>query len=123
MCRRGVFPNVGVEVAKVDLFVEPTANPVVAGGVTLLYASRILAGLMAENNDQTVASQIVRRAIQAPARKIAENAGVEGSIVIGKLTVDPPTSAGTARRAGCNCSCRYGGQSDRHRRTHAMAVL
>jgi chaperonin GroEL (HSP60 family) len=54
--------------------------------VTLLYASRILAGLKAENNDQTVASQIVRRAIQAPARKIAENAGVEGSIVVGKLT-------------------------------------
>src|SRR6202162_3599155 len=56
------------------------------GGVALLYASRVLAGLNPANNDQKVGIQIVRKAIQAPARQIAENSGTDGAIVVGKLT-------------------------------------
>jgi len=59
---------------------------VAGGGVALLFASKILAGLNPANNDQKVGIEIVRKAIQSPVRQIAENAGVDGSIVIGKLT-------------------------------------
>jgi chaperonin GroEL len=55
------------------------------GGVALLKAGRVLDGLKGDNEDQTAGVQIVRRAIQAPIRQIAENAGVEGSIVVGKV--------------------------------------
>ncbi len=56
------------------------------GGVALLFASKVLPGLNAANNDQKVGIEIVGKAIQSPVRQIAENAGVEGSIVVGKLT-------------------------------------
>jgi chaperonin GroEL len=59
---------------------------VAGGGVALLFASKILVGLNPANNDQKVGIEIVRKAIQSPVRQIAENAGVDGSIVIGKLT-------------------------------------
>src|SRR6202162_3473445 len=59
---------------------------VAGGGVALLFASKVLPGLNAANNDQKVGIEIVRKAIQAPVRQIAENTGVEGSIVVGKLT-------------------------------------
>src|SRR5882757_6902940 len=59
---------------------------VAGGGVALLFASKILAGLNAANNDQKVGIEIVRKAIQSPVRQIAENAGTDGSIVVGKLT-------------------------------------
>jgi len=55
------------------------------GGVALLRASKVLAGLTPENDDQRVGMDIIRKALQAPVRQIAENAGVEGSIVVGKL--------------------------------------
>ena len=55
------------------------------GGSALLYGTKALARLKRENNDQKVGIDIVRRALQAPARLIAENAGEDGSIVIGKL--------------------------------------
>jgi len=55
------------------------------GGVTLLYASQKLGGLNPENNDQKVGIDIVRRALQAPARQIFENAGADSSVIIGKL--------------------------------------
>ena len=55
------------------------------GGVALLRASRVLDGLNQENDDQRVGIEIIRKALQAPVRQIAENAGVEGSIVVGKL--------------------------------------
>jgi chaperonin GroEL len=55
------------------------------GGVALLYAAKALEGLTPENNDQKVGIEIVRRALQTPARQIAENAGSEGAVVIGKL--------------------------------------
>src|SRR5271165_2520907 len=59
---------------------------VAGGGVALLFASKVLAGLNPANNDQKVGIDIVRKAIQSPVRQIAENSGVEGSIVVGKLT-------------------------------------
>ena len=59
---------------------------VAGGGVALLFASKVLPGLNAANNDQKVGIEIVRKAIQSPVRQIAENSGVEGSIVVGKLT-------------------------------------
>jgi chaperonin GroEL len=59
---------------------------VAGGGVALLFASKVLAGLNPSNNDQKVGIDIVRKAIQSPVRQIAENSGVEGSIVVGKLT-------------------------------------
>ncbi len=55
------------------------------GGVALLKASRVLDGFKGENDDQEAGVAIVRRALQAPIRQIAENAGVEGSIVVGKV--------------------------------------
>ncbi|MBU4435065.1 MAG: chaperonin GroEL, partial [Alphaproteobacteria bacterium] len=62
------------------------------GGVALLKASKALAGLVGDNADQTAGIAIIRRALQAPIRQIAENAGVEGSIVVGKvLESDSPT--------------------------------
>ena len=59
---------------------------VAGGGVALLFASKALASLSPANNDQKVGIDIVRKAIQSPVRQIAENSGVEGSIVVGKLT-------------------------------------
>jgi chaperonin GroEL len=55
------------------------------GGVALLYATRALKDLTGDNEDQNAGIAIVRKAIQAPIRQIAENAGVEASIVVGKL--------------------------------------
>lgn len=55
------------------------------GGTALLKASKALATLTGDNDDQTAGIAIVRRALQAPIRQIAENAGVEGSIVVGKI--------------------------------------
>ena len=55
------------------------------GGTALLYATQVLDGMEGENADQTAGIAIVRRALQAPLRQIAANAGVEGSIIVGKL--------------------------------------
>ncbi|HEX4712745.1 chaperonin GroEL, partial [Phenylobacterium sp.] len=55
------------------------------GGVCLLKASKVLDGFKGDNDDQEAGVAIVRRALQAPIRQIAENAGVEGSIVVGKV--------------------------------------
>jgi chaperonin GroEL len=55
------------------------------GGVALVKAISALDGLSPANRDQEVGVEIVRRALQAPARNIAENAGAEGSVIVGKL--------------------------------------
>ncbi|RZO32314.1 MAG: chaperonin GroEL [SAR116 cluster bacterium] len=55
------------------------------GGVALVRATAVLEKLKPENRDQEVGIEIVRRALQAPARNIAENAGAEGSVIVGKL--------------------------------------
>ncbi|MCO5163792.1 MAG: chaperonin GroEL [Mesorhizobium sp.] len=55
------------------------------GGVALLRAAKALDAVAVDNTDQKYGVEIVRRAIEAPVRQIAENAGAEGSIVVGKL--------------------------------------
>ncbi|QND64647.1 chaperonin GroEL [Mesorhizobium loti] len=55
------------------------------GGVALLRAAKALDNVQADNTDQKHGIEIVRRAIEAPVRQIAENAGAEGSIIVGKL--------------------------------------
>ena len=58
---------------------------VAGGGVALLRAKTVLAGLTGVNADVTAGISIVRKALEAPLRQIAENAGVEGSVVVGRL--------------------------------------
>ena len=58
---------------------------VVGGGVSLLQASKVLEGLTGENSDQNAGIAIVRRALEAPLRQVAENAGVDGAVVAGKV--------------------------------------
>jgi chaperonin GroEL len=58
---------------------------VVGGGAALLHASKALKGVTGANADQDAGIQIVRRAIQVPLRQIAENAGVDGAVVAGKV--------------------------------------
>lgn len=55
------------------------------GGVALLRAAKALDNVQFDNADQKTGIEIVRRAIEAPVRQIAENAGAEGSIIVGKL--------------------------------------
>jgi chaperonin GroEL len=55
------------------------------GGTALLYATKSLHNVTGDNEDQTQGIAIVRKAIQSPIRQIVENAGVEASIVVGKL--------------------------------------
>ena len=56
------------------------------GGVALLRAKAVLAALTGANADETAGISIVLKALEAPIRQIAENSGVEGSIVVGKLS-------------------------------------
>ncbi|WAT17389.1 chaperonin GroEL [Aurantiacibacter sp. MUD11] len=55
------------------------------GGTALLYATKALEGVTGANDDQTRGIDIVRRALQAPVRQIAENAGHDGAVISGKL--------------------------------------
>ena len=55
------------------------------GGVALLRSAKVLDSVAWDNPDQKTGIDIVRRAIEAPVRQIAENAGAEGSIIVGKL--------------------------------------
>jgi chaperonin GroEL len=70
------------------------------GGAALLYATRVLDKLEPANNDQKVGIDIVRRALAFPARLIAENAGTDGSIVIGKLLDQKSTNFGFDAQTG-----------------------
>ena len=58
---------------------------VVGGGVALVQAANALAGVSGENSDQDAGIAIVRKAIESPLRQIAENAGVDGAVVAGKI--------------------------------------
>ncbi len=58
---------------------------VVGGGVALIQAGKLLDGLEGANSDQNVGITIVRKALEAPLRQIAENSGVDGSVVAGKI--------------------------------------
>jgi chaperonin GroEL len=58
---------------------------VVGGGVALVQAGKALDGLKGANSDQDVGITIVRKSLEAPLRQIAENSGVDGSVVAGKI--------------------------------------
>ncbi|MBF9029259.1 chaperonin GroEL [Rhodobacterales bacterium HKCCE3408] len=58
---------------------------VVGGGVALVQGAKALEGVSGENADQNAGIAIVRRALEAPLRQIAENSGVDGSVVAGKV--------------------------------------
>ena len=70
------------------------------GGITLLYASKALGSLKGANADQRVGIDIVRRALQAPARQIFANAGADGSVIAGKLLEQGVASRGFDAQTG-----------------------
>ena len=67
---------------------------VVGGGVALIQGGKALDGLKGANSDQDVGIAIVRKAIEAPLRQIAENSGVDGSVVAGKIRESDDKSFG-----------------------------
>jgi chaperonin GroEL len=67
---------------------------VVGGGVALVQAAKKLEGLTGGNSDQNAGIAIVRRALEAPLRQIADNAGVDGSVVAGKIRESSDLSFG-----------------------------
>src|SRR5215813_12385810 len=73
---------------------------VAGGGIALLHAAKALASLKSENDDQKVGIEIVRRALSYPARLIAENAGADGAIVVGKLLESKSTNYGFDAQKG-----------------------
>ena len=73
---------------------------VAGGGVALLYASKVLDALKPLNDDQKAGINIIRKAIQAPIRQIAENAGVDGAVIVGKLLESTDTNFGYNAQKG-----------------------
>ncbi|OWV81918.1 molecular chaperone GroEL [Rhizobium sp. R634] len=70
------------------------------GGVALLRAVKALGNIQTANDDQRVGIDIVRRAVETPVRQIAENAGAEGSIIVGKLREKSEFSYGWNAQTG-----------------------
>ncbi len=73
---------------------------VAGGGCALLYASRVLDALTPANQDQKVGIEIIRKACQAPIRQIAENAGVDGAVVAGKVLESKDANFGYNAQSG-----------------------
>jgi chaperonin GroEL len=73
---------------------------IAGGGSALLYATKALKDLEGANDDQDVGIEIIRRAIQAPIRQIVENAGDEGSVVVGKMLEQKDTNFGFDAQKG-----------------------
>jgi len=73
---------------------------VAGGGVALLYATKALQKVQPANDDQRMGIDIVRRAIRAPAWQIAQNAGVDGAVVVGKLLEKSSPNWGYDAQAG-----------------------
>jgi chaperonin GroEL len=84
---------------------------VAGGGTALLYAGRALKDLKGANEDQTVGIDIIRRAVQSPIRQIVENAGKEGSIIVGKLLEQKDANFG------------YNAQTDEYQNLVAAGVI
>jgi len=70
------------------------------GGTALLYATKALDKLKTDHPDQNVGIDIVRRAIQAPVRQIADNAGADGAVIAGKLMESKNTLWGYNAQTG-----------------------
>jgi len=73
---------------------------VAGGGAALLYATRVLENKKGANPDQQVGIEIVRRALQAPVRQIAENAGFDGAVVAGRMLDQKDTNFGFDAQKG-----------------------
>jgi chaperonin GroEL len=71
------------------------------GGVALLRALKALDAVKPENGDQKTGVDIVRKAIQAPARQIIDNAGDDGAVVVGKLLEASECAYGYDAQTGC----------------------
>jgi chaperonin GroEL len=70
------------------------------GGIALLKATKALEGVTGDNEDQNQGIAIVARALQSPIRQIVENAGVEGSIVVGKVLENNDVNFGYNAQTG-----------------------
>ncbi len=70
------------------------------GGVAMLRASEVLKKVKTQNDDQRTVVEIVRKAIQAPARQIATNAGEDGSVIVGKILEKDQYSYGFDAQSG-----------------------
>ncbi len=80
---------------------------VVGGGVALIRAGKKLDGVTGDNSDQTAGIAIVRKALQSPLRQIAENAGVDGSVVAGqdpRVRTTRPSASTPRPRNTATCS-------------------
>ena len=73
---------------------------VAGGGVALLHSAKVLHSIKTDNHDQQVGIDIVRRAITSPARQIADNAGADGAVVIGKLSESKDVNFGFDAQTG-----------------------
>jgi chaperonin GroEL len=73
---------------------------VAGGGAALLYATRSIEKVRTANDDQRRGVDIVRRALEAPVRQIADNAGVDGSVVVGRLLDQKDTNHGYDAQKG-----------------------
>jgi chaperonin GroEL len=73
---------------------------VAGGGVALLHSIKALNDLKPTNEDQKAGIEIIRRALQAPVRQIAENAGVDGAVVAGKILESKDTNFGYDAQKG-----------------------
>jgi chaperonin GroEL len=85
---------------------------IAGGGTALLYAVRALEGIEGDNVDQKVGVDIIRRALQAPIRQIAENAGHDGAVVAGKLLEGTDTNQGFNAQTGVYCDLVAAGVID-----------
>ena len=73
---------------------------IAGGGVALLYATKALDSVKPENDDQRVGVEIIRKTLQAPIRQIADNAAVDGSVIVGKLLEKYDVNAGYDAQKG-----------------------
>lgn len=76
---------------------------VAGGGSALLYATRAIEKVRVANDDQRRGVDIVRRALEAPVRQIADNAGVDGSVVVGRMLDQKDTNHGFDAQKGDYC--------------------
>lgn len=73
---------------------------IAGGGTALLYATRAIEKVRVANDDQRRGVDIVRRALEAPVRQIADNAGTDGSVVVGRLLDQKDTNHGFDAQKG-----------------------
>src|SRR6202042_2963550 len=73
------------------------------GGAALLYATRAIEKVKVANDDQRRGVDIVRHALEAPVRQIADNAGMDGSVVVGRLLDQKDTNYGYDAQKGEYC--------------------